>query len=74
MTEATTTKKGIDVYAIREQFPILNREVKGKPLVYLDNAATSQKPLQVINALRDYYQQYNANVHRGAHKIGRAHV
>lgn len=54
---------------VRADFPILNQEVNGKPLVYLDNAATSQKPLQVINALRDYYQQYNANVHRGAHTL-----
>jgi cysteine desulfurase / selenocysteine lyase len=54
---------------VRADFPILNQKVNGKPLVYLDNAATSQKPLQVINALRDYYQQYNANVHRGAHTL-----
>ena len=54
---------------VRADFPILNQQVNGKPLVYLDNAATSQKPLQVINALRDYYQQYNANVHRGAHTL-----
>jgi cysteine desulfurase / selenocysteine lyase len=54
---------------VRADFPILNQEVNGKPLVYLDNAATSQKPLQVINKLRDYYEQYNANVHRGAHTL-----
>jgi len=69
MTEATTIKKGLDVYAIREQFPILNREVKGKPLVYLDNAATSQKPKRVIDALTDYYTGYNANIHRGIHTL-----
>jgi cysteine desulfurase / selenocysteine lyase len=69
MTEATTIQKGIDVYAIREQFPILNREVKGKPLVYLDNAATSQKPKMVIDALTDYYTGYNANIHRGIHTL-----
>jgi cysteine desulfurase / selenocysteine lyase len=69
MTEATTIKKGLDVYAIREQFPILNREVKGKPLVYLDNAATSQKPKMVIDALTDYYTGYNANIHRGIHTL-----
>ena len=69
MTEATTIKKGLDVYAIREQFPILNREVKGKPLVYLDNAATSQKPKVVIDALTDYYTGYNANIHRGIHTL-----
>ncbi|MGI8502198.1 MAG: cysteine desulfurase [Hassallia sp.] len=54
---------------VRADFPILNQEVNGKPLIYLDNAATSQKPLQVINKLRDYYEQYNANVHRGAHTL-----
>ncbi len=54
---------------VRADFPILNQEVNGKPLIYLDNAATSQKPSQVINKLRDYYEQYNANVHRGAHTL-----
>ncbi|MHC5826497.1 MAG: aminotransferase class V-fold PLP-dependent enzyme, partial [Nostoc sp.] len=50
-------------------FPILHQEVNDKPLVYLDNAATSQKPLFVLNTLRDYYEQYNSNVHRGAHTL-----
>jgi cysteine desulfurase / selenocysteine lyase len=54
---------------VRADFPILHQEVNGKPLVYLDNAATSQKPLFVLNILRDYYEQYNANVHRGAHAL-----
>lgn len=54
---------------VRADFPILHQEVNGKPLVYLDNAATSQKPLQVINSIRDYYQQYNSNVHRGVHTL-----
>ncbi|MBW4567519.1 MAG: cysteine desulfurase [Tolypothrix carrinoi HA7290-LM1] len=54
---------------VRADFPILNQEVNGKPLIYLDNAATSQKPLLVLNRLRDYYEQYNANVHRGAHTL-----
>ncbi len=54
---------------IRADFPILHQEVNGKPLVYLDNAATSQKPLLVINSIRDYYQQYNSNVHRGVHTL-----
>ncbi|MEG3909068.1 SufS family cysteine desulfurase [Microcoleus sp. w1-18aA5] len=54
---------------VRGDFPILNEKVNGKPLVYLDNAATSQKPLAVLNAWRDYYGQYNANVHRGAHTL-----
>ena len=62
-------KNGIDVYAIRQQFPILNREVKGKPLVYFDNAATSQKPQSVIDALVNYYTNYNANIHRGIHTL-----
>ncbi len=53
----------------RADFPILHQEVNGNPLVYLDNAATSQKPLAVLNALRDYYEGYNANVHRGAHTL-----
>ncbi|NIB43947.1 cysteine desulfurase [Pseudomaricurvus alkylphenolicus] len=58
-----------DVAAIREQFPILSREVDGKPLVYLDNAATTQKPQCVIDALVDYYSTCNSNVHRGAHRL-----
>ena len=55
----------LDVARIRKDFPILERKVYGKPLVYLDNAATSQKPRQVIDALVDYYENYNANIHRG---------
>lgn len=58
-----------DVEAIRAQFPILSRQVHGKPLVYLDNAATTQKPQVVIDAIVDYYQNYNSNVHRGAHQL-----
>ena len=57
------------VTEIRKDFPILDLKVKGKPLVYLDNAATSQKPLRVINAIRDYYEQTNSNIHRGAHYL-----
>ncbi|YAF98617.1 MAG: cysteine desulfurase [Nodularia sp. CChRGM 3473] len=63
----TTTKTLAD--QVRADFPILHQEVNGKPLVYLDNAATSQKPVFVLNILRDYYEQYNANVHRGAHTL-----
>ncbi|MDJ0773912.1 MAG: cysteine desulfurase [Mastigocoleus sp. MO_167.B18] len=63
----TLAKEKTLVDVVRADFPILKEKVNGKPLVYLDNAATSQKPLQVINALQDYYQQYNSNVHRGAH-------
>jgi cysteine desulfurase / selenocysteine lyase len=58
---------GLDIEAIRAEFPILHQEVHGKPLVYLDNAATSQKPAQVIEALENYYREYNANIHRGIH-------
>ncbi|WP_316571658.1 cysteine desulfurase [Neobacillus sp. YIM B06451] len=55
---------------IRQLFPILNQEVNGKPLVYLDSGATSQKPVQVIEALDKYYREYNSNVHRGVHTLG----
>ena len=58
-----------DVHDIREQFPILNQKVHGKPLVYFDNAATAQKPIAVIKAISDYYLNYNANVHRGVHTL-----
>ncbi len=60
---------GYDVYELRKQFPVLQRELKGKPLVYFDNAATSQKPQSVINALVEYYSMYNANIHRGIHTL-----
>jgi len=56
--------------AIREQFPILHQEINGHPLVYLDNAASSQKPLAVIEAIERYYRWANANVHRGVHTLG----
>jgi len=59
----------INVSRIREDFPILQRQVNGKPLIYFDNAATSQKPRQVIEALDKYYREYNANIHRGIHKL-----
>ena len=58
-----------DAQKVREDFPILSRQVYGKPLVYLDNAATTQKPRQVIQALVDYYECSNANVHRGVHAL-----
>jgi cysteine desulfurase / selenocysteine lyase len=54
---------------IREQFPILNQEIYGRPLVYFDNAATNQKPLRVINALSEYYKTINSNIHRGVHYL-----
>ena len=59
--------EGFDVERLRADFPILRRQVHGKKLVYLDNAATSQKPLVVIDALRRYYEQENSNIHRGVH-------
>jgi cysteine desulfurase/selenocysteine lyase len=59
----------LDVAALRSDFPILQREVNGKPLVYLDNAASSQKPRQVVEAMVDYYYHHHANVHRGAHTL-----
>lgn len=58
-----------DVESIRDQFPILSREIDGKPLVYLDNAATTQKPQCVIDAICNYYSHSNSNVHRGAHQL-----
>ena len=59
----------LDLNVIRNDFPILSQKVHGKPLVYFDNAATTQKPQQVIDALVDYYKGYNANVHRGVHHL-----
>ncbi|WP_276502823.1 cysteine desulfurase [Terrimonas pollutisoli] len=69
MIETITIKDTLDVQAIRRHFPALSREVKGKPLVYFDNAATTQKPQAVIDALVDYYSSYNANIHRGIHTL-----
>ena len=60
-----------DPHHIRKDFPILNQEINGKPLVYLDNAATCQTPQQVIDVSSHYYQQINSNIHRGAHKLAR---
>ena len=59
--------KNLDIEKIRKDFPILQTKVYGHPLVYLDNAATTQKPLSVIRAMDDYYKEYNSNVHRGVH-------
>jgi len=59
----------MDVQKIRNDFPILQRKVNGKPLVYFDNAATSQTPVQVIDTIVDYYKNYNANIHRGVHTL-----
>ncbi|WP_066371245.1 cysteine desulfurase [Neobacillus fumarioli] len=60
----------MNITDIRKQFPILDQEVNGKPLVYLDSSATSQKPIQVIETLEKYYREYNSNVHRGVHTLG----
>jgi len=60
----------MDPRRVREDFPILSREMAGKPLVYLDSAATSQKPRQVIDAVTDFYERSNANVHRGVYELG----
>ncbi len=64
-----TAASVLDVEAIRQDFPILQREVHGRPLHYLDNAATTQKPLAVLQTLEAYYREYNANVHRGVHTL-----
>lgn len=60
----------MDIKQIRRQFPILDQQVNGKPLVYLDSAATSQKPLSVLNTVDQYFREYNSNVHRGVHTLG----
>src|SRR5512138_2614786 len=59
----------LDAKALRADFPILQRKVNGHPLVYFDNAATTQKPRQVIDAERDFYENHNANVHRAVHTL-----
>ena len=58
-----------NIEEIRKDFPILSREVNGKPLIYFDNAATSQTPQQVIDVIVDYYSNYNSNIHRGVHTL-----
>lgn len=67
--KAVTKNLPLDIETIRKDFPILKREVNGYPLVYLDNAATSQTPQQVIDVIVDYYSNYNANIHRGVHSL-----
>ncbi|NIN36857.1 MAG: cysteine desulfurase [Gammaproteobacteria bacterium] len=59
----------MDVNVIRADFPVLDQKVNGKPLVYLDNAATTQKPRQVIDTINEYYRRYNSNIHRGVHSL-----
>src|SRR6266478_5743334 len=65
----TIAKKTIDWSALRKDFPILDQKVHGHPLIYFDNAATTQKPRAVIDTLSRFYQQDNANVHRGIHEL-----
>ena len=65
----TLEHNNFNVTKIREDFPILNRKVNGKPLIYFDNAATSQTPKQVIDVIVDYYSNYNSNIHRGVHTL-----
>ncbi|MEK7798639.1 MAG: aminotransferase class V-fold PLP-dependent enzyme, partial [Acidobacteriota bacterium] len=69
MTAPAGAKTAFDVRSVRQDFPILHQSVFGKPLVYLDNAATAQKPKAVIDALVRYYTQDNANIHRGLHQL-----
>ncbi len=69
MIKTESIQRNIDIDAIRQDFPILKRKVKGFPLVYLDNAATTQKPASVIQALTEYYSGFNANIHRGIHTL-----
>lgn len=63
------SRRLFDIDSVRADFPILDQQINGHPLVYLDNAATTQKPNVVIDAISDYYRGYNANVHRGAHAL-----
>ena len=70
-TAMPTTSTRLDRTALRAQFPTLDQKVGGHPLVYLDNAATSQKPQYVLDALTEYYERDNANVHRGIHELSR---
>ncbi len=69
IAEIQNQTKDFDVEKIREDFPILHQEINGKPLVYLDNAATSQKPKSVIDSIEKYYRGYNSNIHRGVHTL-----
>jgi cysteine desulfurase / selenocysteine lyase len=71
MAAPAAPTRPLDVATIREAFPVLRQEVNGHPLVYLDNAATAQKPVAVLDAIRLYYEHDNANVHRGIHELSR---
>ncbi|MGE5176782.1 MAG: aminotransferase class V-fold PLP-dependent enzyme, partial [Hyphomicrobiales bacterium] len=67
--KAVAPERPVDFAALRKDFPILERTVYGKPLVYLDNTATTQKPLAVLRAVEDYYRRTNANIHRGVYRM-----
>ena len=67
--DSRPSSDALDVEAVRKDFPVLQRQVRGRPLVYLDSAATSQKPATVIEAVDDYYRRFNSNVHRGLHAL-----
>ncbi|MEL7001187.1 MAG: cysteine desulfurase [Bacteroidota bacterium] len=69
MTNQEIVKERLDIEKIRAEFPVLHQEVNGNPLVYFDNAATTQKPKAVIDSLTNYYEGYNANIHRGIHTL-----
>ena len=69
MAIETTGRRALDAAALRADFPILRREIHGRPLVYLDSASSSQKPQVVIDAMTAYYEQHNANVHRGIYSV-----
>jgi len=68
----TSTSSGFDIDRVRADFPILEQQVHDLPLVYLDNAATTQKPRAVIDAISNYYLSYNANIHRGVHQLSQS--
>ena len=70
MAEITKERTGLDINEVRKDFPILSREMHGRPLVYLDSANTSQKPRQVIEAVKDFYERHNANIHRAVYELG----
>jgi cysteine desulfurase / selenocysteine lyase len=70
MAEITKERTGLDIIEVRKDFPILSREMHGRPLVYLDSANTSQKPRQVIEAVKDFYERHNANIHRAVYELG----
>ena len=69
MSAVKNINYGLDIVSIRKQFPILDQQVNGKPLVYFDNAATNQKPSVVIDSIEGYYKGYNSNIHRGIHTL-----